>query len=65
MPSSGAPLDPPSGNADAATHGAGQPPVAVHPVGAPGLSAAMSELPTVERHADLADVAFVASSHSA
>jgi hypothetical protein len=41
------------------------PPVDVHPVGAPGLSAAMSELPTVERHADLADVAFVASSHSA
>jgi hypothetical protein len=37
------------------------PPVDVHPVGAPGLSAAMSEPPTIERHADLADVAFVAS----
>jgi hypothetical protein len=61
MPSSGAPLDPPSANA-AAADSRRHVPVDVHPIGAPGLSAAMSE---IERHADLADVAFVASSHSA
>jgi hypothetical protein len=60
MPSSGAPLDPPSANA-AAADSRRHVPVDVHPIGAPGLSAAMSELPTIERHADLADVAFVAS----